>query len=157
MAESIRWESDMAIALAAARVQEKPLMLDFFNPGCGACKQMEAVTHPDLGTIRFINDSLIPIRVNVSSQADTAMDYMIKYTPTVIVADGDGKEHYRTIGFLRPQEFIPALLLGIARTHFNNERYRLSLEALDKILANYPQSQVAGEAQLLRNACSKKV
>lgn len=33
MADSIRWESNMEIALAAARVQEKPLMLDFFNPG----------------------------------------------------------------------------------------------------------------------------
>ena len=33
MADSIQWESNTEIAFAAARVQEKPLMLDFFNPG----------------------------------------------------------------------------------------------------------------------------
>ncbi len=33
MAESIRWESDLEMAKSMARVQEKHLMLDFFNPG----------------------------------------------------------------------------------------------------------------------------
>jgi hypothetical protein len=33
VAKSIRWESDWDLALAEARVQEKHVMLDFFNPG----------------------------------------------------------------------------------------------------------------------------
>ena len=118
---------------------------------------MDAVTYPDPGVARFINASFIPVRVNVSSNADTAMDYSIKYTPTVIVADGEGTEHYRSVGFLRPQEFIPALLLGTARAHFNLEHFDRALETLEKILGQYPASQVAGESGLLRNACLKKV
>jgi hypothetical protein len=30
---TIRWESDWDMALSMSRVQEKPLMVDFFNPG----------------------------------------------------------------------------------------------------------------------------
>jgi len=33
MKKSIRWESDLDLALSMARVQEKCVMLDFFNPG----------------------------------------------------------------------------------------------------------------------------
>jgi hypothetical protein len=33
MTQSVRWESDWDMALAAARVQEKHVLLDVFNPG----------------------------------------------------------------------------------------------------------------------------
>lgn len=33
MVDAIRWESDLNMALSMARVQEKHVLLDFFNPG----------------------------------------------------------------------------------------------------------------------------
>lgn len=33
MTPGIRWESNLEMALAMARVQEKYVLLDFFNPG----------------------------------------------------------------------------------------------------------------------------
>ncbi len=33
MLDAIRWESDWNLALSMAKVQEKFIMLDFFNPG----------------------------------------------------------------------------------------------------------------------------
>jgi hypothetical protein len=33
MTSGIKWESDLDMALAMARVQEKHVFLDFFNPG----------------------------------------------------------------------------------------------------------------------------
>ncbi len=30
---SIKWETDWETALSMSRVQEKPVMLEFFNPG----------------------------------------------------------------------------------------------------------------------------
>lgn len=85
------------------------------------------------------------------------MSYRIKYTPTVVVADGEGKEHHRAVGFLRPEELIPALLLGMARAHFNHERFGKALETLERALHGYPASQIAGEAELLRRACLKRI
>lgn len=33
MAENITWGTDMDAALALARAENKPVLLDFFNPG----------------------------------------------------------------------------------------------------------------------------
>ena len=33
MTEAIRWESDLDLALSMARVQEKQVLVSFFNPG----------------------------------------------------------------------------------------------------------------------------
>lgn len=33
MTEAIRWESDLDLALSMARVQEKQVLVNFFNPG----------------------------------------------------------------------------------------------------------------------------
>jgi len=33
MTDAIKWESDLDLALSIARVQEKPVLLDFSNPG----------------------------------------------------------------------------------------------------------------------------
>jgi hypothetical protein len=33
MRDSIRWESDLDMAVSMARVREKHVMVDFFNPG----------------------------------------------------------------------------------------------------------------------------
>lgn len=118
---------------------------------------MDAVTYPDPATVRFVTDSLIAMRIDISSDYDLPKRYQIKYTPTVIVADGEGREHYRTVGFLRPDEFIPAMLLGMARADFNNNRFKNALSHLERILANYSGSQVAGEAGLLRSACLDRI
>ena len=33
MAKSIEWESDLQKALARAKTEKKPVLMDFFNPG----------------------------------------------------------------------------------------------------------------------------
>ena len=33
MAKNIRWETEIDAALARSRVEQKPVLLDFFNPG----------------------------------------------------------------------------------------------------------------------------
>jgi hypothetical protein len=33
MSASIKWETDLDLAMSMSVVQEKPIMVDFFNPG----------------------------------------------------------------------------------------------------------------------------
>jgi hypothetical protein len=33
MGEAIRWESDLSKALSRAKAENKPVLMDFFNPG----------------------------------------------------------------------------------------------------------------------------
>ncbi len=82
------------------------------------CQQMDAVTYPNAAVIEYIEQNLVPLKVP-HDQQPLAGDFNVKWTPTLVVLDQEGKEHHRTVGFLDPEEFIPSLLLGIGITHFD--------------------------------------
>jgi tetratricopeptide (TPR) repeat protein len=110
---------------------------------------MGAVTYPDERVVTFILENLIPLQVKSDAQP-LATDFNVKWTPTLVTLDSDGKEHHRTVGFLPPEELVPSLLLGIAKCHFDRERYEEALKALNRLLESYPKSDAAPEAIFLR-------
>jgi tetratricopeptide (TPR) repeat protein len=110
---------------------------------------MGAVTYPDERVVTFILENLIPLQVKSDAQP-LATDFNVKWTPTLVTLDSDGKEHHRTVGFLPPEELVPSLLLGIAKCHFDRERYEEALKALSRLLESYPKSDAAPEAIFLR-------
>lgn len=116
---------------------------------------MDTVTYPDDKVISFINENMIPLRVPFDTQP-LSTDFNIKWTPSLITLDPDGKEHHRTVGFLAPQELIPSLLLGIGKSYFETDRFDEALASLDKLLGEYPKSDSTPEAVYLRGVCRYK-
>ncbi len=110
---------------------------------------MGAVTYPDERVVAFIVENLVPVQVKSDAQP-MGTDFNVRWTPTLITLDPDGKEHHRTVGFLPPEELVPSLLLGIAKCHFDRERYDEALRALNTLLEQYPKSDAAPEAIFLR-------
>jgi hypothetical protein len=110
---------------------------------------MDAVTYPDAKVIEFIMKNLVPLRVAYNAQP-LATDFNIKWTPTLVILDPDGKEHHRTVGFLPPEELIPSLELGISKSRFDLSRFSEALANLEKLLAEFPKSDSAPEAIYLR-------
>ncbi len=116
---------------------------------------MDAVTYPDEKVASFISENVIPLRVQFDAQP-LASDFNIKWTPTLITLDADGREHHRTVGFLAPDELIPSLLLGIGKSCFENEQFDEALANFEKILTDYPKSDSAPEALYLRGVSRYK-
>jgi hypothetical protein len=110
---------------------------------------MDAVTYPEAHVIDFLNHYLIALRVPHDAQP-LAADFNVKWTPTLITLDEGAREHHRTVGFLPPEELIPSLLLGIAKTHFDHDRFDQALIHLDQVLGGYRKSGAAPEAIYLR-------
>ena len=155
MENKITRESQMDMALSRARSENKPVLLDFFNPGWIGCQQMDTVSYPDKKIIEFINNSLISLRVRYDAQP-MATDFNLKWTPTLIILDKEGKEHHRTVGFIPAEELIPSLLLGIAKVHFDLNEFKDALSRLEKILSDFPKSGSAPEAIYLKGVCLYK-
>ncbi len=88
---------------------------------------------------------MIPLKVAYDAQP-LATDFNIKWTPTLITLDPEGKEHHRSVGFLSPQELIPSLMLGMAKCHFDSERMEEAIFLLEKILAEFPKSDSSPES-----------
>ena len=116
---------------------------------------MDAVTYPDARVIGFINENLIPLRVQFDAKP-LSTDFNIKWTPTIVTLDAQGKEHHRTVGFLAPEELIPSLLLGNAKSCFETDRFEDALKNIDKLLAEYQNSDSAPEAIYLQGVCLYK-
>jgi len=116
---------------------------------------MGTVTYPDSRVAEFLNTRMVPVQMLYDAQP-FASTYNIKWTPTMIVLDGEGKEHHRIVGFLPPDEFIPALLLGIGKTAFDADELDKTMADFDKIVTAYPRSAAAPEAMYLRASSSSR-
>ncbi len=109
---------------------------------------MDAVAYIDPAVISFINDNLVPLRLAADDPL-LGPQYKVKWTPSLLVLDADGTEHYRTLGFYPPLELIPSLLLGMGKAKFNRPDRPGACQCYEKILSDYPASSLAPEAVYL--------
>ena len=109
---------------------------------------MDAVSYPDAQVTEFINDRLVPLRLPADDPV-LGPKFGIKWTPSLLILDSDGKEHSRTLGFFTPDELIPALLLGIGKGHFNRGERGEAMRRFGALLERYPRSFSAPEAVYL--------
>jgi len=109
---------------------------------------MDAVAYINPAVIAFINKNLIPLRLQASDPV-LGPKFKIKWTPSLLILDAEGTEQHRTLGFYPPEELIPSLLLGMGKAKFNLPDRPAACDCFDKILTDYPQSNVAPEAVYL--------
>jgi hypothetical protein len=115
---------------------------------------MGAVTYPNAQVIEFITKNMVPLQV--LSDDPLSDEFRIKWTPTIIVLDGSGKEHHRTVGFFPPEELIPSLLLGMGKIDFDSDRFSGAIHIFDRLLQEFAQSGAAPEAIFLRGVSRYK-
>ena len=105
---------------------------------------MGAVTYPNEKVADFIMQRMVPLQV--PADKPLAEEFKVKWTPTIVILDSNGKEHHRTVGFFPPEEFIPNLLLGMGKIDFDNDRLGEAILHFERLLEEYPKSNAAPEA-----------
>jgi hypothetical protein len=119
------------------------------------CQQMDAVSYPNAKVIDFFSQYLAPVRVLISS-TPLPQQFKVKWTPTFVILDAQGEEHHRSVGFLPPEELIPSLMLGMAKTWFDHEHFSEALSHLNRLISEYPKSDVSAEAIYYRGVSRYK-
>ena len=109
---------------------------------------MDAVTYPDKSVVTFVNEHIVPVRVNISSEP-LPEQFNVQWTPTLVLLDEDGKEHHRTVGWLSPEDLIASLLLGIGQAHIDRGDLSAAGPVLQRVVSEYPDSDAAPEALYL--------
>jgi tetratricopeptide (TPR) repeat protein len=156
MDESIKWETNLQVALGRARKVDLPVFLFIMNPPCPSCRQMDTATYQNPKAIDFIMGNVVPLRVVAPESPDLAKEFNLKRTPMWLILCADGKEHYRALGFFDSDDLVAAILLGIAKTRFDQERFTAALAILDRLFAEYPANDVIPEAIFLRGGARFK-
>ena len=116
---------------------------------------MDTVTYPQQSVVAFIEHNFVPLRVGSDTQP-LASDFAVTWTPTLVILDPQGKEHHRTVGFFDAEALIPSLLLGLGKVEYDSNKFKEALGYLEKLLAEYPESDSAPEAIFLAGVSQYK-
>jgi hypothetical protein len=108
---------------------------------------MGAVTYPDAKVTDYINNEFISLRL--PPEGEKADAFHLRWTPTILALDAQGNEHHRLVGFLRPEHFLPTLMLMKAKTLFAHASFEKALAVFNQILKDYSKSFPAPEAVYL--------
>lgn len=106
---------------------------------------MGAVTYPNEKVAKFVDYNFVPVQIETSNQA-MVEKFKVSWTPTIILLDTEGNEKHREVGFLPPDEFIPAFMVAKGNWYFDREQYDQAMEWYDDALKGYPGSAAAAEA-----------
>jgi outer membrane protein assembly factor BamD (BamD/ComL family) len=70
----------------------------------------------------------------------------VQWTPTVIVADPEGRERYRFEGYLPAEDFLAQLELGLGKSAFANGDFAAAERYFRDVATKFPKSDTAPEA-----------
>lgn len=108
--QPIKGVSGLEQALASARSQGKPLLLDFYADWCVSCKEMEHLTFADSKVSQTLSQAvLVQADVTANDSEDRALlkQFGVFGPPAILFFDRHGQERkpYRVVGFMPAEKF----------------------------------------------------
>ncbi|TDK62600.1 protein-disulfide reductase DsbD [Sapientia aquatica] len=108
----IKSTAELDAALAKAKAQGKPVMLDFYADWCVSCKEMEKFTFTD-ARIKAKLDTLVLLQADVTANSDDDKVLLKRFSlfgpPGMIFFGLDSVESGRVIGFENADKFAASL------------------------------------------------
>jgi len=117
-APAVAWQAFGEDALAQARAQGKPVVLDFSASWCVPCHELDDKTFTDAAVARALTP-FVKLKVDLTrfdSPASLALRkrFDIQGVPTIVFLDADGREvmEARSVGFVPPESFRAHAMLA---------------------------------------------
>ena len=113
--DKISWFNDMDAAMAAAKRENKPLMIDFMADWCAPCKEMERSTFSN-STVILKAKSFISVRIDIDKQRKVAEKYKALARayggvgiPNMLFLSPNGTKIHHKVGFFTSQQLLPVM------------------------------------------------
>ena len=97
---------------------------------------------------KFIMEKFIPLKSQCFWDKPTQLmqKFEIKWTPTLIVHDPEGKEHHRIIGYLPVDDLIAQLILAKGKIYFDTDHLPEAIAQFQTVVDQHPNTGAAPEA-----------
>lgn len=140
-------ESEFQTALQRAGKERKTVLAFFSKQNCIGCRDLETLSMSDQAVQAFLEEHCVVIHLILNRPSDSMLfrQYQVIWTPSLLWLDRRGVAHYRSEGFLGPQELLAALRIGVARSKLAWARYHEAQSLLDAV-ADERNNPYAAEA-----------
>jgi len=143
----IEWFDKMADGLTQGQASRRMMLVYFAKEPCANCEALNRDSLSDETVQRFIADHLVPTKILLNDREERHhfRDYRVVWTPTLVLMDWRGRDHYRSVGYLPRDEFWGMLHVGVARSLMPWSRYDEATALLNTVVAQ-PANRFAPEA-----------
>lgn len=86
------------------------------------------------------------MKIHIKENGPAFKRFGVQWTPTIMLLDSDGKEHYRFEGYLPAPNFLAQLDFGRARVAFHAKQWDDATREFNSAAARDPNTEVAAEA-----------
>ncbi|MGA9820725.1 MAG: hypothetical protein WBQ36_03925 [Desulfobaccales bacterium] len=94
---------------------------------------------------KFISLNFVPVKIETTN-TDLMKRYSVSWTPTVLVLDAEGREHYRGVGFFSPEDLIPTLMTAKGRWALDTDQYAEARALFEEVISCHPDRDTTAEA-----------
>ncbi len=105
----VYWRNSWEVALAEAKKEKRPLVLELYLEGCPHCQRLDKETHPDQEVALALNTRFIPVRLEGRQHLDVVKQFHVTGAPTTLIFSPEGQELHRFAGFMPPQQYLQEL------------------------------------------------
>ncbi len=95
---------------------------------------------------KFVSEHFIPVKIHIKERPQDFGRFKAEWTPTLIVAEPDGTERHRSVGFLAADDLLAQLQLGLAKAAFSRAQFEEAQRAFQAVVEHYPRADAAPEA-----------
>ena len=96
--------------------------------------------------IRFVEQHFVPLKIHVREQPQLFERFGARWTPTQLILDESGEEHYRIEGFLPKDDLLAKLEMGLGKLAFERQRFDDAQRTFHDVEMQHPASGAAPEA-----------
>ena len=101
--------------------------------------------YPNPRIAEFVEGNFIPVEVHIKKHPTMWHRFSVRWTPTILVLAPDGKEQYRTEGFLPADELLGQLHLALGHSAVNRKDWKTAEEEFQAAADHFPQTDAGPE------------